>query len=423
MKKTNPDKIGIVNLGCVRNTVDAENILGRLLDKGHPLVSPEDADVVIVNTCSFIEDAKKESVDAILEMVELKKQGRIKKIIVAGCLPERYGGGLVKEIPEIDAFVGAQSLDPERLQGPGSLTPFHYAYLKICESCFNQCSFCIIPRIKGRFVSRTIPSLLSDVRSFAARGVKELNIIGQDITAYGLDIYREKKLPRLLLRLARHAGPIEWIRLLYAYPAHVTDELINVVADEPKICKYIDIPFQHVNDRILKAMNRPFTYARTVRLIEKMRRRIPGVSLRTTFLVGFPGETDREFRDLQRFLRDNPMERVGVFTYSREEGTRAYDLRPLVPLKVRLERQKALMEAQKKISAGLLKQKIGSVVKVLVDSRQKDTRDVYIGRTEQDAPDVDGRVYVQSPVRLSQGDFVRVRITGAMDHDLQGEAL
>jgi ribosomal protein S12 methylthiotransferase len=416
-------RVSVVNLGCVRNTVDSQNTIGRLERKGHRVVVPEKADVVIVNTCSFIEDAKKESVDAILDLIELKKQGKIKKIIVAGCLAQRYGAELLKELPEVDAFVGVQALKQEGLQEGTLLTPPHYAYVKICESCFNQCSFCVIPRLKGKFVSRQKESILEDVRRLDDRGVRELNVIGQDITAYGMDLYREKRLAELLRGIARECRNIEWIRLLYAYPAHVTDELLDAIAAEPRICKYIDIPLQHVNDRILKAMNRSMTKAQIIKLVQRIRRKVPGAFLRTTFIVGFPGETAAEFRELLDFIQQHSFERVGVFMYSHEEGTAAYNLDGQVPERSKRERQGLLVKNQQEISRKFQEKLISHEIKVLIEERAKDRKDMYLGRSEFDAPDVDGEVRVHSGRKLRQGDFVRVRITGATEYDLEGEAV
>lgn len=413
--------VGLVNLGCVRNTVDSQDILGRLERKGHRIVDPDKAEVVVVNTCSFIEDARKESVDAIMDLVRLKKQGRVKKIIVAGCLAQRYGSKLSKELPEVDAFVGVQSLKKDHGQEALSLTPSHYAYLKICESCFNRCSFCVIPLLKGRFASRSVESILKDVRRMDARGVKEINIVGQDITAYGMDLFREKRLAGLLRRIAAECSAIGRIRLLYAYPSHVTDELLEVIASEPKICKYIDIPLQHVSDRVLKAMRRRITRAQTARLVERIRRKVPGVFLRTTFIVGFPGETEREFSELLDFVREYRFERVGVFPYSREEGTAAWGLPGQVPLKTKRARQRRLMEDQQEISRAFLESQLGRELRVLVEGRAPDTKDVYQARSEFDAPDVDGMVYVRSVQPLRAGQFAEVRITGALDYDLEGE--
>ncbi len=416
-------RVAIVNLGCVRNTVDSQTIMATLERKGHRLSSVEGADTVIVNTCSFIESAKKESIDAILELVSLKEQGKIKTIIVAGCLAERYGKELVPELREVDAFVGVQALKADALQARSYLTPPHYAYLKICESCFNQCSFCIIPRLKGRFVSRSREAILKDVRRMDGAGVKELNIVGQDITAYGLDLYRKKALASLVSAIAAEVRGIEWIRLLYAYPAHITDELLDVMAREPRVCKYLDVPLQHVSDRILKAMGRRITKAQTIALLKKIRRRVPGVFLRTTFIVGFPGETEKDFRELRDFLKAYPFERVGVFAYSPEEGTPAYDLPGQVPARVREARARQLMKDQEQMALKRHEALTGAEMKILVEERKKDDTNIYIGRSEFDAPDVDGVVYLKTARPLRQGQFVTARIIQALGHDLLGEVL
>jgi ribosomal protein S12 methylthiotransferase len=417
--------VGLVNLGCVRNTVDAQNILSRLKSKGFTVGAADQAHTVIVNTCSFIKDAKKESLDAIVELVALKKAGKIKQLIVAGCLAERYAMELAKEFPQVDAFVGSQRLEPAARQGDIRLTPPHHAYVKICESCFNACSFCIIPKLKGRFASRNMEAVLEDVRRLDREGVREINIVGQDITAYGLDLYREKRLAMLVRRIARGLRNVAWVRLLYAYPSHVTEELLDVMASEPKVCRYLDIPFQHVNDRILKMMARGTTYARTVQLVEKVRRKVPGIALRSAFIVGFPGETDKEFGELKRFLKDHPMERVGVFTYSPEEGTPAFDLPGRVPEKVKQERRRELMALQQGISLKLQQRHMGTVMDVLVEEAVplRSGKIAYKGRTQYDAPDIDGAVSLHSARPLVIGDFVRARITQVRPYDLEGEAI
>ncbi|MBF0511506.1 MAG: 30S ribosomal protein S12 methylthiotransferase RimO [Candidatus Omnitrophica bacterium] len=419
-------KVGVINLGCARNLVDAERLLGHLKDKGHVIVDADLAQTVIVNTCSFIEDARKESVDTILDALELKKQGKIKKVIVAGCLSQRYGKDLALEFPEVDAFIGIQALDRQANPSMVNLTPKHFSYVKICESCFNACSFCAIPQIKGRFISRTIESVIQEVKEKDKEGVKEINIIGQDITAYGLDIYHEKSLPKLLKAMIRSMKNIEWIRLLYAFPSHLTDELLELMALEPKICKYIDIPLQHISDHILFEQNRNITAQQTRELIQKIRRIIPGVFLRTAFIVGLPGETNEDFEQLRGFIRDFRFERVGVFTYSREEGTPAALMPQQVPAKVRSQRRDILMQDQQAISREIQQSFVGRTLKVLIEG-QEDSKDkknsgynTYVGRSEFDAPDVDGVVYVHSNKALSVGDFVEVKITDAYEYDLVG---
>jgi ribosomal protein S12 methylthiotransferase len=415
--------VGLINLGCVRNTVDSQDILGRLRSKGYALSASEDADVVIVNTCSFIDDAKKESIDTILELAALKKAGKIKKIIVTGCLAERYAKEMAGELPEVDAFVGTMRLRADHRQSDIQLTPPHCAYLKICESCYNACSFCIIPKLKGPFRSRRMEAVLEDVLRMDRDAVREINIVGQDITAYGMDLYHQKKLAVLLQKIARSLKGVEWIRLLYAYPSHVTDELLDVMAQEERVCRYLDIPFQHVSDRILRAMDRKMTKEKTIRLIEKIRHKIPGVSLRTSYIVGFPGETDKEFKELVSFVKQYPMERVGVFAYSTEDGTKAAGFKDQVPIKVRTERKSFLMKVQQEVAFSRQQERVGSVLKVLVEGRRKGAKEIFLGRSEFDAPDVDGAVLMRSTVPIEAGSFVNVRVTEAGAYDLKGDVV
>ena len=422
-------RVGVVNLGCARNLVDAQMMLGRLKKNGHRIVEADHADVVIVNTCSFIEEARKESIDTILDLIELKKQGKIQKVIVAGCLAQRYGKELAEEFKEVDAFIGTPTLsrddNPQQLQ----LTPKHFAYVKICESCFNACSFCAIPKIKGKFVSRTFESVIKEVEALDAQGVKEINIIGQDITAYGMDVYRRKSLAELLKKLVKVTKNIQWIRLLYAFPAHVTDELVEVIANEKKICSYIDMPLQHISDHILLQQNRNITTQGTYDLIRKMRKQIPGGFLRTTYIVGMPGETDQDFEQLRAFNREMRFERVGVFVYSKEEGTLAALMPAQVPEKVKRERMNILMKDQQDISKEIQESFVGRELNVLIEEKEKSVGAgskptlTYIGRSEYDAPDVDGLVYVRSEKELKSGDFIRVKITDAYEYDLAGVAL
>ncbi|MEI6437579.1 MAG: MiaB/RimO family radical SAM methylthiotransferase [Candidatus Omnitrophota bacterium] len=406
----------MISLGCVRNTVDSEAILSGALRHGHRYAEVEDADIVIVNTCGFIEAAKKESIEVINSLVALKKQGKLQKIVVAGCLAQRYADELRQGFPEVDAFVGVLSLKKEDRQAALSLTPSYFSYLKICESCFNHCSFCAIPHIKGKFVSRSMASILEDVRRMDRRGVKEINIVGQDITAYGMDLYREKRLAKLLSEVAREVRNIEWIRLLYTYPAHITDELLDVIAATPAICKYIDMPLQHINDKVLKLMGRKMTRLEIETLIKKIRRKIPGVSLRTTYIVGFPGETDQDFNELLVFMKEFPFERAGAFTYSREEGTTAFALGDRVAEKTKQARLARLMAVQEEIAGGLQDKFVGRTLKVLVDGERT-------GRSEYDAPDVDGCVHFSSNARIKPGEFVQVKISAAHGYDLEGSVV
>ncbi len=412
----------MINLGCARNLVDAQVILGRLKKNGHNIVNVEKSDVAIVNTCSFVEEAKKESIDMILDLIELKKKGKIRKLIVAGCLAQRYANELVYELPGVDAFVGALALDKNGASQQVLLTPNHFAYVKICESCFNACSFCAIPKIKGKFSSRTIESVLQEVEALDKKGIKEINIIGQDITAYGMDIYRKKSLAALLREMVKVTKNISWIRLLYAFPAHVDDELIDTMAANPKICRYIDMPLQHISDKLLKSMNRNITKQETLDLIRKIRTRIPNSSLRTTFIVGLPGETEGDFKELVELVKDVRFERAGVFVYSREEDTPAYNFEEQVPESVKKRRLDIIMKEQQKISTEIQKKFIGQRLKVLIEEKQKGEEGVYLGRSEYDAPDVDGLVYVHSKKKLAVGNFVDVNITDTFEYDLSGEA-
>lgn len=416
------NKVSLINLGCVRNLVDAQGILGGLQEKGVEIVPLEDADTVIINTCGFIKDAKQESIDVILEIIALKKAGEIEKVIVAGCLSQRYADDLKKEFPEVDAFIGVPELLKDVVLKQASLTPEHMAYLKICESCFNQCAFCIIPKIKGKFGSRTIESVLKETRQIDERGAKELNIVGQDITAYGLDLYQEKFLAKLLCEISQTVKNIHWIRLLYTFPAHITDELLDVIAQEEKICNYIDVPFQHISDKILKNMNRGITAQQTRELVEKIRKRIPGVKIRSTFIVGLPGEGDQEFEELVDFVKWARFDRVGVFAYSPEEGTPAFSMAEQVADDVKEYRRDQLMMMQQKISRELNEAMIGEELEVLIEGYDKE-QDMYVGRSAFDAPDVDCVTYVKSEKELSIGKFVQVKVTDAYEYDLVGEKI
>lgn len=419
---TQGQKIGLVNLGCARNTVDSQLMLGRLKKQGHRIVNLDNADVAIVNTCSFIEEARTESIDTILELLDMKKEGKLKKVIVAGCLAQRYGKELLEEFSEVDAFVGTPTLSRDQVPESMSLTPKHYAYVKICESCFNACSFCAIPKIKGKFVSRSVESIVAEVRRLDEQGVKEINIIGQDITAYGVDLYKEFALAFLLGEIVKACGNIQWVRLLYAFPAHVTDELIEVMAREPKICKYIDIPLQHVSDRILAEQNRNITTAKTYELFHKIKKAMPDAFLRTTFIVGLPGETDKEFQDLLTFMNEFEFERAGAFVFSREEDTAAYDMPNQVDEKTKKKRMDKLMHLQQTISERVMDRFVGRRLKVLIEEESGD-EGVYLGRSEYDAPEVDGVVYVNSKIALAIGEFVDVEITDAYEYDLEGRVV
>ncbi len=409
--------IGIVSLGCPRNLVDSESIIGRLTSLGYRVVDIEEADIGIVNTCAFIEEAKKESIDAILDLVELKKKGKLKKILVYGCLSERYKDTLKSELPEVDAFIGTLSLD--RPASRFGLTPSHYAYLKICEGCVNACSYCVIPRIKGRFVSLPEQAILEQVDLLDKQGISELNVIGQDITGYGLDLAGNAGLAGLVKKISDHAGHIGWVRLLYLNPQRIDDQLLRVIRDTPRLCKYIDLPVQHISDRILRLMNRPTAQDAILRLIEKVRKTVPGVAVRTSVIVGFPSETDAEFRQLCRFIKKAEFERLGAFIYSREENTPAYHFKKQIPKKVKISRFNAIMSLQQEISKKVNARLLGRTIKVLIDEHDNGQ---YLGRSQHDAPEVDGTVYVSSAKKLAAGDFVDVRITDTLEYDLVGEA-
>lgn len=411
----NKAKVGILSLGCPRNLVDSESILGRLTMKGYRVVDICKADIGIVNTCAFIKDAKIESIDAILDLINLKKKGKLKKIIVYGCLTQRYKDKLKEELPQIDAFTGNISLNHDR--NIFSITPKHYAYVKICEGCINNCSYCIIPKIKGRFRSLAINYILDRIEKLDKNKVSEINIIGQDITGYGTDLYKAERLPQLLNSIIKKIRNAHWIRLLYLYPNRITDELLDLMRDSPKICKYVDLPIQHINERILKLMHRGTTKKDILRLIDKVRTKLPGVAIRTSIIAGFPSETDKEFQELLKFIQEVKFERLGAFIYSREEGTPAYNFEKQIPEKIKNERFNALMLEQQKISQGINKKFLGRTIEVLIDEKENGS---YLGRSQYDAPEVDGIVYVNSKKELKPGDFIKVNITDCLEYDLVG---
>ncbi|MBF0385406.1 MAG: 30S ribosomal protein S12 methylthiotransferase RimO, partial [Candidatus Omnitrophica bacterium] len=336
---------------------------------------------------------------------------------------QRYSGELSKEFKEADAIIGVQKLHSSKTDSKISLTPAHYSYLKICESCYNKCSFCAIPSIKGKFASRSLESILQEVERLDARGVKELNLIGQDITSYGIDLYKKKSLAFLLKKIIPVTNSIKWIRLLYNYPSNVTDELLEVIAKEDKICKYIDIPIQHISDKILKAMNRRETKKEIVGLIDKIRKEIPEAVIRTTMIVGFPGETENDFKELMQFVDETGFDRLGAFMFSREEGTKAFDMKGQIGERIKKERYAKLMKLQQKISHQRLEKHLGKKITVIIDEKEKNEEDIYIGRSQYDAPEVDGVVYVRSSKGLNKGDFVVADIKETHEYDLAGEAL
>ncbi len=420
--------LNVITLGCSKNLVDSERILGQLPAGKFKLSHDADgpADIVIINTCGFIKDAKEESIDTILQYVEAKKQGLVEEVIVTGCLSQRYKEELQKEIPEADAWFGARDQEDlfeylsqkySRESGKRYLTtPSHFAYLKIAEGCDRTCSFCAIPMIRGAFRSRSIESLVEEARDLAAKGVKELLLVAQDLSYYGYDFQRKPLLANLLEELSKVEG-VEWIRLHYAYPKNFPENVIPIMATSPKVCRYLDIPVQHISDRILKAMRRGHDKKDTLHLLEKFRRHIPGVALRTTLMVGFPGETPEEFEELLDFVKLARFERLGVFTYSPEEGTTAFPLGDPIPEKEKERRAAQLMELQAEISGSLNEEKIGKTFKVLID---REEGEYFIGRTEFDSPEVDNEVLVEKAAGTKEGNFVNVAITSATDFELFG---
>ncbi|MEG1612170.1 MAG: 30S ribosomal protein S12 methylthiotransferase RimO [Alistipes sp.] len=428
-------KINVITLGCSKNTVDSEHLMAQLAAAGYEIAADSDrtdAKVVVINTCGFIGDAKQESIDMILRAAAAKAAGKIEQLFVIGCLSERYADELRAEMPEVDAFFGvkdwadiARALGAEHCAALETerylTTPSHYAYLKISEGCNWKCGYCAIPIIRGEHLSIPMETLLEEAAKLAARGVKELMIIAQDTTYYGLDLYGKRRLAELLEQLC-HIEGIEWIRLHYAYPTAFPDEVIEVMAREKKICKYLDIPFQHISDAQLAAMHRRHTKAEAYELIHKLRTAIPDVALRTTLLVGYPGESEADFAELEEFVRKVRFERLGVFAYSEEEGTySAQKLHDDVPEAVKEERVERIMALQNQISQELNSRRVGGVQRVIIDSRQGD---YYVGRTQYDSPEVDQEILISAATRrLMRGHFYEVRITSAADYDLYGEVV
>ncbi len=426
-------RVDIINLGCSKNLVDSEKLMSQLRSQGiRTRLDPTrvNADVLVINTCGFILDAKEESVNTILDAIESKKKGQISKIYAMGCLIQRYRNELVPEMPEVDAWFGVEemkevvtslnlSFNPEVLNQRDISTPSHYAYLKVSEGCSRNCSFCAIPAIRGKHVSRRMEDIVEEARYLAEHGVKELLLIAQDLSYYGRDLYRKSRLADLLETLAAIDG-IEWIRLHYAYPESFPEELLDIMAAEPKICDYLDIPFQHVSDRMLKMMNRGYSKADTFNLIRSIRSKIPAAALRTTLLVGHPGETEEDFAELLDFVREARFERLGVFTYSPEEGTRSGDLyEDDVPEDVKQDRYNSVMELQQKISAQINESRVGQTYRVVIDRLEGD---YYVGRSQFDSPDVDQEILI--PVnsgKVAPGEFLNAKITKADDYDLFAE--
>jgi len=442
-------QIGIKSLGCPKNFVDTEVICGKLRKKGYKISEKiYNSDIVIINTCSFIRDAVEESIEEILNLVKLKKEGKIKHIIVTGCLPQRYkDDNLSQELPEVDAFLGVGdlldidnviksvlqgeqvykvSLKPNFLYNYNTprtiITPQHYAYIKISEGCQNNCSYCLIPKIRGDHRSRKMEDIMEEVKLLSEKqNLSEIILIGQDTTLYGIDLYGEYKLAELLKKLSLlELNNLKWIRLLYTHPTHYNDELIEVIANYPKICPYLDLPLQHISDKILKRMNRPVKKRYVISLINKLRDRIPNLSLRTTFIVGFPGETDKDFEELLNFVKEFQFERLGTFIFSREEGTPAYDFPQQIPIRIKKERLKEIMLTQQSISKEINSSCLGKEIEVLIDELKSGKVKIAIGRTKGDAPEIDRKVIIRTD-KAQVGKFIKVKVTEAFEYDLAGE--
>jgi len=430
-KTLKKNKINVVTLGCSKNVYDSEVLMGQLKANDKEVVHEEEGNVVVINTCGFIANAKEESVNTILEYVQKKEQGIVDKVFVTGCLSERYKPDLKKDIPEVDQYFGTTEL-PGLLKALGAdykheligerltTTPKNYAYLKIAEGCDRPCSFCAIPLMRGKHKSTPIEDLVVEAEKLAADGVKELVLIAQDLTYYGLDLYKERKLADLLRELVKVEG-IEWIRLHYAFPTGFPMEVLDVMRKEPKICNYIDIPLQHIADPVLKSMRRGTTKAKTTKLLKEFRAAVPEMAIRTTLIVGYPGETQEDYETLKEWVKEMRFERLGCFTYSHEENTHAYSLEDDVPEEVKMERANEIMEIQAQISWELNQQKIGQEFKVVIDRKEGQ---YFVGRTEFDSPDVDNEVLIDaSKYYLKTGDYTTVKIYEAEDFDLYGEVV
>ena len=428
-KSIRPKKINVVTLGCSKNIYDSEVLSGQLKANGKDVVHEGQGEVVVINTCGFIANAKQESIDTILHFVDQKNQGAVEKVYVTGCLSERYKEDLEKEIPDVDRYFGTRNL-PELLKTLGAdykhelvgerlnSTPKHFAYLKISEGCDRPCSFCAIPLMRGSHRSTPIEDLVTEAEALASKGVKELILIAQDLTFYGLDIYKERALARLLKALVKVDG-IEWIRLHYAFPTGFPEDVLEVIANEPKVCNYIDIPLQHIADPVLKSMRRGTTKAKTDELLRKFRASVPGMAIRTTLIVGYPGETEEDFAVLKNWVKETRFERLGCFTYSHEENTHAYQLEDDVPEEIKEQRAAEIMEIQGQISWELNQRYVGGVYRCLVD-RVEDG--FFVARTEFDSPEVDNEVLVDAKKHyLRVGDFVNLKIVEAADFDLYAE--
>jgi len=430
-KTLKKNKINVVTLGCSKNVYDSEVLMGQLQANGKEVAHEEEGNIVVINTCGFIDNAKEESVNTILEYVKQKEEGEVDKVFVTGCLSERYKPDLQNEIPDVDEYFGTTEL-PSLLKALGAdykheligeritTTPKNYAYLKIAEGCDRPCSFCAIPLMRGKHKSKPIEHLVTEAEKLAAKGVTELILIAQDLTYYGLDLYKKRNLAELLEALVKVEG-IEWIRLHYAFPSGFPMEVLDVMKREPKICNYLDIPLQHISDALLKSMRRGTTMAKTNTLLDRFRESVPGMTIRTTLIVGYPGETEEDFQLMKQWVKDQRFERLGCFTYSHEENTHAYNLEDDVPEEVKMDRANQIMEIQSQISWELNQQKIGQEFKIVVDRKEGN---FFVGRTEFDSPDVDNEVLIDATkYYLKTGGYTTVKVTQAEDFDLYAEPL
>lgn len=439
-------KILFISLGCDKNLVDTEVMLGMLASRGYEMTNDEqEADIIVINTCCFIHDAKEESIQNILEMAEYKKNGSAKALIVTGCMAERYRQEILDEIPEVDEVLGTTAYDrildavDAALAGQHEVmtadldalplpetkrlvtTGGHFAYLKIAEGCDKHCTYCIIPKIRGNFRSVPMERLLKEAQDLAEQGVKELILVAQETTLYGKDLYGEKSLPKLLRELCKISG-IRWIRILYCYPEEITDELIQVMKEEPKICHYLDLPIQHANDTILKRMGRRTSKQELINIVQKLRKEIPDICLRTTLITGFPGETQEQHEEVMEFIDTLEFDRLGAFTYSPEEDTPAATFEDQIDEEVKEDRQADIMELQQEIAFDKAEDMIGREVLVMIEGKVAD-ENAYVGRTYRDAPNVDGLIFINTDVELISGDFAKVKVIGALDYDLIGELM
>ena len=439
-------KILFISLGCDKNLVDTEVMLGMLASRGYEMTNDEqEADIIVINTCCFIHDAKEESIQNILEMAEYKKNGSAKALIVTGCMAERYRQEILDEIPEVDEVLGTTAYDrildavDAALAGQHEVmtadldalplpetkrlvtTGGHFAYLKIAEGCDKHCTYCIIPKIRGNFRSVPMERLVAQAEDLAEQGVKELILVAQETTLYGKDLYGEKSLPKLLRELCKISG-IRWIRILYCYPEEITDELIQVMKEEPKICHYLDLPIQHANDTILKRMGRRTSKQELINIVQKLRKEIPDICLRTTLITGFPGETQEQHEEVMEFIDTLEFDRLGAFTYSPEEDTPAATFEDQIDEEVKEDRQADIMELQQEIAFDKAEDMIGREVLVMIEGKVAD-ENAYVGRTYRDAPNVDGLIFINTDVELISGDFAKVKVTGALDYDLIGELM